>query len=155
MNLGSFKQWLLGRPDMPEKLFEFGGEECPYSQLRENTDEENALAEGESVVFCASPDHQTYSCYRKSAHLAVSARDKARLQVKITKIGDQYFWKSRKCVKLAYSLNGSFHYFTAYSGAYVKIKESNGKFIYLEHFSQSMITFTFWGAADSFTLNPK
>ena len=143
------KNWL--KPDVTSALAEFGGEEIPYGDLRENTPAENQLLPSETVVFEGVPTHRTFSSHRKSAQKRVPSKTQESLQLRLTKSGTDYFWKSRKGFKLTYLKNGKFHYFVEpKTGGYIKIVEQGARFAYAEHFTYSMISFTNWGYSDTF-----
>jgi len=135
-----------------EQLKEYGGEESPYNLLRTNTPEENELREGEKLIVDAIPSYRAFGSQKRTVHRPISGRSADALNVRITLLGNSYFWKSRKNTPLEYHFSGSFHYFTT-PGAYVKICQIGSDSHFTEHFSYSMVTFSHWGKCSLFDIS--
>ena len=83
--------------------------------------------------------------------IELDENQKKNLRVVIIKKGDEYFWDTRDGKKLTHLVQGAFHLFIdPVGGDYIKVTKSEGKFIYIEHFSQGLNTFTYWGVAERF-----
>lgn len=137
--------------DVVGALERIGGEETPFSQLKPNTAAENLLLHDETVVFEAIPTHRTYSCQTKSVHSIVPAAELEALQLRLTKIGNEFRWKSRRGIKVCYFQDGRFHYFVdPTAGGHIKIVEHEGQFLFAEQFTESTLSFTYWGTGKVF-----
>jgi hypothetical protein len=102
-----------------------------------------------NLVLHGVPLVQTKSSMEDSINITLDNVQKKNHQVIITKEGDQYFWETRDHKKLLRTAEGEFDLFIdPKGGGYIKITKSNGKFIYMEHLSQGLKTFTYWGIAD-------
>ncbi|TAK06897.1 MAG: hypothetical protein EPO39_07775 [Candidatus Manganitrophaceae bacterium] len=107
--------------------------------------------EAKTLILSGIPDIQTKSSVEESIRIEVDSAKKKDLRVVIIKDGDQYYWETRDHKKLIRSVQGSFILFIdPLGGGYVKVIPLGGKVIYMEHLSQGLETFTYWGAAEHF-----
>jgi hypothetical protein len=112
-------------------------------------------AADEREVFFGLPTTKYEVSVDDSQRNKLTSDDSTKNAVRIVKIGDDYIWKSRENRKLIYSYAGygDFHYFIdPMSNGYVKIARTpTGKVMFLEHIGLGMVTFTYFGSAQSFT----
>jgi hypothetical protein len=110
------------------------------------------IAAEETEIFVGVPTVKydvSVNDYKQTKLTPSQAADNA---VRISKVGNDYFWKSRDNRPLVYSQSGDFSLFVEPGGAgYVKItKAPTGEITFLEHVSLGLMTITYYGAAESF-----
>lgn len=87
----------------------------------------------------------------EAVRIELDANQKKNHRSVIIKKGDDYFWDTRDGKKVIHLVQGDLHLFVDPTGGeYVKVTKSEGGFIYMEHFSQGLETFTYWGVAERF-----
>lgn len=104
-----------------------------------------------TLILSGLPDIQTKSTVEESVRIEMDSVKKKNHRVIIVKDGDEYIWESRERKKLIRSTQGPFTLFIdPTGGGYIKVAPSEGKLIYMEHLSQGLSTFTYWGVVEHF-----
>lgn len=140
--------WFFGE-QFEQKLARYGIEESSYASLRGNTVEENEMRSGEVLIVGAIPAYRSFGSQERTVHHRLTGKAGEPLRLKITRIGNEYYWKSRKNAPLSYHSVGPYHYFSC-PGAYVKLCKIESEIQFTEHFSCGMITFSLWGSCSLF-----
>lgn len=108
-------------------------------------------AAAKTLILSGAPDIQTKSTVEESVRIEMDSVKKKNHRVIIIKDGDEYIWESREKRKLIRSIQGPFTLFIdPKGGGYIKVTPSEGKMIYMEHLSQGLNTFTYWGVVEHF-----
>ena len=108
-------------------------------------------AAARSLVLSGVPYVQVKSSEEESIRIEMDSVMKNDHRVVIVKEGDEYYWQTRDRKKLTRSTQGSFTLFIdPTGGGYIKVTQVDGKVIYMEHLSQGLGTFTYWGVAEHF-----
>lgn len=108
-------------------------------------------AAAKTLILSGAPDIQTKSTVEESVRIEMDSAKKKNHRVIIIKDGEEYIWESREKRKLIRSTQGPITLFIdPTGGGYIKVLRSEGKVIYLEHLSQGMNTFTYWGVVEHF-----
>ncbi len=108
-------------------------------------------AAAKMLILSGAPDIQTKSTVEESVRIEMDSVKKKNHRVIIIKDGDEFYWESREKRKLIRSIQGPFTLFIdPTGGGYIKVTSSEGKMIYMEHLSQGLNTFTYWGVVEHF-----
>jgi hypothetical protein len=108
-------------------------------------------ADAKTLILSGIPDIQTRSTPEESVRIEMDSVKKKNHRVLIIKEGDEYIWESRERRKLIRSTQGPLTLFIdPTGGGYIKVAPSEGKIIYMEHISQGLNTFTYWGIVEHF-----
>lgn len=108
-------------------------------------------AAAKTLILSGAPDIQTKSTVEESVRIEMDSVKKKNHRVIIIKDGEEYIWESRERRKLIRSTHGPFILFIdPTGGGYIKVAPSEGKMIYMEHLSQGLNTFTYWGVVEHF-----
>ncbi|MDC4205320.1 MAG: hypothetical protein MPW17_08390 [Candidatus Manganitrophus sp.] len=108
-------------------------------------------AAAKTLILSGAPDIQTKSTVEESVRIEMDSVKKKNHRVIIIKDGDEFYWESREKRKLIRSIQGPFTLFIdPTGGGYIKVTSSEGKMIYMEHLSQGLNTFTYWGVVEHF-----
>ncbi|MCG3110855.1 MAG: hypothetical protein MCM46_03420 [Candidatus Manganitrophus sp. SB1] len=108
-------------------------------------------AAAKTLILSGAPDIQTKSTVEESVRIEMDSVKKKNHRVIIIKDGDEFYWESREKRKLIRSIQGPFTLFIdPTGGGYIKVAPSEGKMIYMEHLSQGLNTFTYWGVVEHF-----
>ncbi|MCG3116210.1 MAG: hypothetical protein LLH30_11065 [Candidatus Manganitrophus sp. SA1] len=108
-------------------------------------------AAAKTLILSGAPDIQTKSTVEESVRIEMDSVKKRNHRVIIIKDGDEFYWESREKRKLIRSIQGPFTLFIdPTGGGYIKVTPSEGKMIYMEHLSQGLNTFTYWGVVEHF-----
>ncbi len=108
-------------------------------------------AAAKTLILSGAPDIQTKSTVEESVRIEMDSVKKKNHRVIIIKDGDEFYWESREKRKLIRSTQGPFTLFIdPTGGGYIKVTSSEGKMIYMEHLSQGLNTFTYWGVVEHF-----
>lgn len=108
-------------------------------------------AAAKTLILSGAPDIQTKSTVEESVRIEMDSVKKMNHRVIIIKDGDEFYWESREKRKLIRSIQGPFTLFIdPTGGGYIKVTLSEGKMIYMEHLSQGLNTFTYWGVVEHF-----
>ena len=113
------------------------------------------------VVLDAKPTVKVESSKDLTKRDLLSNTDQEKYRVRIIKNGTRYLWASRENRELVHQLSGAFHLFVDPSGGgYVKVfdnthlpeslRETGGRFHYMEHLTLWLGTITYWGTFDKF-----
>lgn len=103
-----------------------------------------------TLALSGIPDIQTKSTMDETIRIEVDSVKKKGLRVVIVKEGDQYYWETRDRRKLTRTTQGNMILFLdPTGGGYIKVAPTpDGKAIYMEHLSQGLETFTYWGVVE-------
>lgn len=105
----------------------------------------------EVLVLNGTPLVQQKGTIENSENYQLSENQKNEYRVLIVKNDDGYFWESRERRPLIKEQSGAFSIFIEPGGAgYIKVIESNGTFLYMEHMSIGFQTLTYWGVSDNY-----
>ncbi len=112
----------------------------------------------ESVVLDGSPNVRIVSSSDSTTKSPISQGEKNKYSLKIIKRNGKYLWASRENKRLTYKFSGAYHYFIEPGGAgYVKVVDrrnlmdkTNPRYLYYEHMSLGLQTYTYWGTAEEF-----
>lgn len=108
-------------------------------------------AAAKTLVLSGAPDIQIKSTVEESVRIEMDSVKKKNHRVIIIKDGDDYYWETRERKKLIRSTQGPFILFIdPTGGGYIKVVSAEGKMIYMEHLSQGLSTFTYWGVVEHF-----
>ncbi len=108
-------------------------------------------AAAKTFILSGLPDIQIKSTVEESVRIEMDSVKKKNHRVIIVKDGDEYYWESRERRKLIRSTQGPFTLFIdPTGGGYIKVAPAEGKMIYMEHLSQGLSTFTYWGVVEHF-----
>ena len=108
-------------------------------------------ATAKTLALSGVPDIQIKSSVEESVRIEMDSVKKTNHRVVVIKDGDQYYWETRDHRKLTRSVQGRFTLFIdPTGGGYIKVFPSEGKMIYMEHISQGLETFTYWGVVEHF-----
>lgn len=108
-------------------------------------------AAAKTLILSGLPDIQTKSTVEESVRIEMDSVKKKNHRVIIVKDGDKYYWESRERRELIRSTQGPFTLFIdPTGGGYIKVASAEGKLVYMEHLSQGLSTFTYWGVVEHF-----
>ncbi|NKE71991.1 hypothetical protein [Candidatus Manganitrophus noduliformans] len=104
-----------------------------------------------TLALSGVPEIQTKSTLEESIRIEMDSVKKRNHRVVVIKDGDAYYWETRERRKLIRSTQGPLTLFIdPTGGGYIKVISSEGKVLYMEHHSQGLNTFTYWGVVEHF-----
>lgn len=112
----------------------------------------------ESVVLDGSPNVRIVSSSDSTTKTSITQGETNKYSLRIIKNNGKYIWASRENKPLTYNLSGAYHYFIEPGGAgYIKVADrrnlmdkTNPRYLYYEHMSLGLQTYTYWGTAEDF-----
>ena len=112
----------------------------------------------DEIVLSGRPMTKIESSTKGTKQFGLTPEQQSEFALMIVKRGDSYLWASREMKTLIHSVSGAFHYFTdPNGGGYIKVvdrrlllEEENPRYLYMEHMTLWMQTFTYWGTAKEF-----
>jgi len=106
----------------------------------------------ESIVLNGIPLTQSKSNIQESQNYQLSESQQNEYRLLITKIGENYFWKTRENRPLFKHQSGDITIFIEMGGAgYIRISKVEGRFFYMEHMAHGFQSVTYWGITENFT----
>jgi hypothetical protein len=112
---------------------------------------QNLYADDQIIVINGLPMVQSIGTFVKSSNHQLSESKSNEYRLLIVKKGNNYYWTSRESKLLVLKTSGVFTYFIEPGGAgYIKITAAGNKFMYMEHMSSALQTWTYWGVSSSF-----
>ena len=116
------------------------------------------------VVLNAAPTVRVVSGEESTERTVLTEAEQEEFRVVITTRDGRYFWESREGAELIHFTSGAFHwFFDPGGGGYIKVldnelivpqevRDPGPRFLYMEHLTLWLGTFTYWGSTERFDL---